>query len=406
MSAHDHGLVPGGPPHPAVAALLARGEPAPAAVGAFLAAHEFPLAEPGRVTFAWFGEADRVELLSWVHAGVDRTAFERVPGTRLWLATAAAEDGGRFEYKLAVHRDGQEEWTVDPLNPATAQDPFGHNSEARTHGYERPAWTEPQGAPGGRVAALKVHSACFGQTRAERVYLPPRLVPGSRPRLPLPLLIVHDGQDFAEYADLVTCLDNLIDAGDIPPLVAALIQSGDRMEEYPRARLHARYVVRELLPALEARFDLAPEPSRRVLLGASLGAVASLSTLFRYPGTFGGAVLNSGTFIVDEAALETRPNPVFHRAARLVAAVGRARPLPPTRAYVSTGELEGLAGENRALASLLEGLGVEVRFDSAWDGHHWHNWRDRLRDALMWVMRTGDGPEDGPGGEAGGRDRG
>ena len=77
---------------------------------------------------------------------------------------------------------------------------------------------------------------------------------------------------------------------------------------------------------------------------------------------------------------------MFQRTARLVRALRRAPRLPPTRAYVSTGELEGLAEENRALADFLDEHGVEVRFGSAWDGHHWHNWRDRLREALMWVL--------------------
>ena len=62
----------------------------------------------------------------------------------------------------------------------------------------------------------------------------------------------------------------------------------------------------------------------------------------------------------------------------------------PTRAtFVSTGELEGLADENRALAEFLRERGADVLFKSAWDGHHWHNWRDQLRDGLTWVLRPG-----------------
>jgi len=166
------------------------------------------------------------------------------------------------------------------------------------------------------------------------------------------------------------------------------------MGEYARGRRHARYLVRDLLPALEARFWLSKRSQDRVLLGASLGAVASLSTAFRYPGHFGGLVLNSGSFILDERKLERRPHPVFHRIARLVRALRRAPPLPGTRAFVSTGELEGLAGENRALATFLRERGVDVLFKSAWDGHHWHNWRDQLRDGLRWVLR---GEADGQG---------
>jgi enterochelin esterase family protein len=82
---------------------------------------------------------------------------------------------------------------------------------------------------------------------------------------------------------------------------------------------------------------------------------------------------------------------VFHRAARLVRALRRAPKLPPTRAFVSTGELEGLAEENRALANFLRDQGVDVLFKSAWDGHHWHNWRDQLRDGLVWALGRPNG---------------
>ena len=372
--------------HPAVADLLAAGSPSPEAVGRFLADHEFPLAEPGMATFAWRGEAHRVELVRWIHAGVDRAPFARVPDTDLWLLRLPVEDGGRFEYKLAIAREWGEEWMLDPLNPARAGDPFGENSVCRGWGYARPDWSLPRGAPEGRIEEIEVGSEAFGETRRERVYLPA----GHASDRPHPLVVIHDGDDFMTYADLGHSLDNLIAAGDIPPLVAALVQTGDRMGEYPRGRRHARYLARELLPALGARHALSERPEDRVLLGASLGAVASLATAFRYPGVFGGLVLQSGTFILDPRALERRSNPVFHRAARLLRAARRAPHMPATRAFVSTGELEGLAEENRALASFLRERGVDVLFRSAWDGHHWHNWRDQLRDGLMWVLRPED----------------
>jgi len=377
--------------HPAIAALLAGGTPSAEAVTAFLAERPFPLIEPGAATFAWRGGAERVELVRFIHASASRTGFERLADTDLWLLRLPVENDGRFEYKLALGRAGSEEWIVDPLNPARAEDPFGQNSVCRTFGYARPAWSEPRGAPAGHVESLPVESRVFGETRVEKVYLPARYAAGS----PCPLVVIHDGDDFMTYADLAVSLDNLIDAGDIPPVVAALVQSRDRTGEYPRGRRHARYLVHELLPALSARYAISERPLDRVLLGASLGAVASLATAFRYPGCFGGLVLKSGSFVLDERKLERRTHPVFHRVARLVRALRRAPPLPPTRAFVSTGELEGLAEDNRALASFLRERGVDVLFKSAWDGHHWHNWRDQLRDGLMWVLRSGSKDEDG-----------
>lgn len=352
------------------------------AVAAFLAGEPFPLVRPGRALFAFRGNADGVELVRWINAGLDRVPFARLPATDIWLLSLPVEDGGRFEYKIALDHGDHEDWILDPANPNRASDPYGENSVCTTAGYERPDWSLPSGAPQGRLESFALYSETFGEERVERLYLPP----GFDPAVPSPLLVIHDGDDFVTYADLTVSLDNLIAAGDIPPVVAALVQTRDRMGEYPRGRRHARYIVRELLPALEGKIAIAPDPSDRVLLGASLGAVASLSTAFRFPGVFGGLVLQSGSFILDERKLRNREHPVFHRVARLVRALQRAPDLEATRAFISTGELEGLAQENRALATFLSRHGVAVRFKAAWDGHHWHNWRDQLRDGLMWVF--------------------
>ncbi len=368
--------------HPAVTALLAEGASS-AAIEQFLSTNAFPLTESGAVTFAFHGPADRVELLRWIHGGADRSQFDRVPETSLWLLRLAAENDGRFEYKLNIVSNNHENWTLDPLNPARAGDPFGENSVCRTWGYRRPVWSEPRGAPSGTIENIEIHSPTFGETRTEQVYLPAGYSPG----VDHPLVVIHDGADFMTYADLSVSLDNLIDAGDIPPALFVLIQTGDRLGEYPNGRRHARYLVNELLPRIAESYAISPEPADRILLGASLGAVASLATAFRYPGVFGGLILKSGSFILDREALGDRGHPVFHRVARLVSTFKRAPNLPDTRAFISTGELEGLADENRALANFLHTRGVDVLFRSAWDGHHWHNWRDQLRDGLMWVLR-------------------
>jgi enterochelin esterase-like enzyme len=378
------GMVPSSGSHPALGALLARGTPGADAVDAFLDKHAFPLVEPGAATFVFRGMADAVSLLSFIHGGVDRRSFLPVPGTDLWLLRLSVEDAGRFEYKLAISRNGHEDWIVDPLNPVRAGDPFGENSVCRTFGYARPDWSEAHGAPPGRIDEMAVTSGAFGETRIERIYLPA----GHDTARAYPVVVIHDGADFLSYAGLSVVLDNLIASGDIPPVVAALVQTRNRTTEYADGRLHARYIVHDLLPALGTRCRVSHDPRGRVLLGASLGAVASLATAFRYPGVFGGLVLMSGSFIFDGKKLAQRTHPVFHQVAELIKTMQRAPPLPNTRAFVSTGELEGLAPENHALADFLRAGGVDVLFKSAWDGHHWHNWRDQLRDGLIWVLRS------------------
>jgi enterochelin esterase-like enzyme len=379
----EGGIVQKSGVHPALAALTAGGTPSEAAVDAFIDKQAFPLVESGAATFVFRGAAHEVSLLSFIHGGVDRRSFLPLHGTDLWLLRLGVEDAGRFEYKIAVSRDGHEDWIVDPFNPARAGDPFGENSVCRTYGYARPEWSEPRGAPSGRIEDITVASRAFGESRSERVYLPV----GYDPARIYPLVVVHDGSDFVSYAGLPVVLDNLIAAGDIPPVIMALVQTRDRMGEYADGRRHARYIVHDLLPALGARWRIAEEARHRVLVGASLGAVASLAVAYRYPGIFGGLVLMSGSFIFDESKLEHRTHPVFHRVAQLVRVMRRAPRLPDMRVFVSTGELEGLASENRTLATFLRESGVDVLLKSVWDGHHWHNWRDQLRDALIWALR-------------------
>jgi enterochelin esterase-like enzyme len=370
--------------NPHLSAAISAEQRSPGALSAFVSDVTSPLAEPGILTFLWRGEACRVELLRWIHSGVDRQRFQSLPGTNLWTLRLPVEDGGRFEYKLNVISNDGEAWILDPMNPNRAGDPFGENSVAMTYGYTRPAWSVERNAPRGAIEALEVESVVFESMRTENVYLPHGYDPARR----YPVVVIHDGGEFDEYGDLTISLDNLIEWGDIPPLVAVLSQAGDRMSEYPRGRRHARYVVGELLPAVTGAYSISERIEERVLLGASLGAVASLATAFRFRGVFGGLILKSGSFVLDPKKLEHRSNPVFSRVAELVRAMRRAPELPHTRAFVSTGELEGLASENRALAELLRDGGVEVLFKSSWDGHHWHNWRDHLLDALTWVLRS------------------
>ena len=375
-------LHPEGQQHPAVVELLLHAV-TPERLQQFHHANEFPLVAPGSVTFVWFGEAEQVSLLRWIHGGVDRIGFKRYADTSLWLLNLDVQDDGRFEYKLGVEHHGNEEWILDPLNSARAGDPFGENSVCKTFGYAQPKWSMPQGASAGTIEPMPVVSSVFEEVREEQIYLPAL----HQPELTYPLLIIHDGADFITYGDLTTSLDNLIASGTIPPIIAALVQTRDRPGEYTRGRRHARYLVNDLLPYVCKHYRVSERVEDRVLLGASLGAVASLAAVFRYPGVFGGVLLHSGSFILDERKLKGRPHPVFQRVARLVKAFKRSPNMPELRAFVSTGELEGLASENQALANLLRENGVSVLFKSTWDGHHWHNWRDQLREGLEWVFK-------------------
>ena len=65
----------------------------------------------------------------------------------------------------------------------------------------------------------------------------------------------------------------------------------------------------------------------------------------------------------------------------------RERPLRVAdRLFASCGSYEPLIIPNRAIVPVFETAGMDVRYVEARDGHTWENWRDRLRDALTWVL--------------------
>jgi enterochelin esterase family protein len=350
-----------------------------------------PLIEPGAASFLWLGQAETVALRHFMSLPHGPFPFERI-GEDLWHLRLAVPDRARFEYKIDIGRNGGGEWINDPLNPEFATDPFGSNSVCRTWGYEAPDWAlpDPEAAPG-TIERSGVASRAFGGERPLGVYLPP----AHDPARPYPLVVVHDGFDYVDHAALHTVLDNLIHRGDVPPLIAALTQSPDRTTEYVDDPRHATFLADELLPALAARHAIATEPARRVLMGASLGAVASLSTAERAAHAFGGLVLKSGSFVVDRRKLATRGD-VFRRVNEFVEGLGEAERMT-RRAYVACGRYEGLASENRQIAAFLRQTGVRTRYAEPKDAHHWQNWRDQTRDALIWCFGPGEGGQSGCG---------
>ena len=367
--------------NPALAALTRDGAPSAEAVDAFIRDHDFPLVEPGRVTFVYRGAADEVTLRRWISGFNTALPMQRVEGSDLWVLDMELPSGSRFEYKFEVVRGGEGELLLDEHNGVLAHDPFGTNSVCQGYGYQRPGWTLPDPeARSGTLTRMAVDSRAFGESRVVDVYLPARFRKTRR----YPLLVVHDGADFLRYAALQTVLDNLIHRLEIPAMIVALTQSPDRLAEYTGDARHARFVADEMLPALAAAWPLAEGRGARGLMGASLGGGASLHTASLYPDRFGQLLLQSGSFAFSDLGHHQK-GPVFDPVVRFVNGY-RKRPFAlAEKIYLSCGIYESLIYENRSIVPLLQAQGMQVHFEEARDAHNWENWRDRLRSALTWL---------------------
>jgi enterochelin esterase family protein len=349
----------------------------------FLARHQVPIVEGARCTFLFRGEADQVHLAHQIFGLPGHIPLRRVPGTDLWYLVLELPEGSRVEYQLEVTRGGQHERINDPLNPRLAHSPMGSSSVCHAHGYQVPEWTrpDPDSRPGSLVD-FAVPSRALRRDAKVTLYLPARLRPAGR----YPLLIVHDGGDYLQYAAAQTVLDNLIHRLDVAEVIAAFVHPGDRLAEYANSAAHARYLTAELVPRLEAEFPLAGGPAARCLMGASFGAVAALSAAYRYPGAYGALLLQSGSFVFTDIGNDHGGGPAFEPVVRFVNRYRAAPRRVADQVFVSCGVYEPLIIRNRSMVPTFESAGMAVRYVEARDGHSWENWRDRLREGLSWIF--------------------
>ena len=272
-------------------------------------------------TFAYHGPVISVRL---VHFGIgfpSDLCFEPVGDSEWWLLALAIPDGSRLEYKLEVVDSFGTRLVEDPLNAVggvpSVRSQLGVRGIRATSSPTGPCPTRRVAA--GQLVEFELDSAALQRRTAASVYLPAGFS-GCRDRRAHPLLVVHDGSDYLRYAAATTVLDNLIGRGDMPPTVVAFIHPGERLVEYADDPRHAAFITSELVPALEAAFPLVDDPAGRCLMGASFGAVASLSTAWRAPRQFGRLLFQSGSFAGAGEGCQRRPEPLWQPVRRFVRA--------------------------------------------------------------------------------------
>jgi enterochelin esterase-like enzyme len=299
--------------------------------------------------------------------------FKRTDGGTSWELRFPRPAVERMEYKLELtDADDGVETICDPENPRRARGPFGDKSVLEFPGYRAPVWLEGH-VPVGRTRTVDIPSRTLRTTVAVTVWSPPDAVDGR----PLPLLVAHDGPEYADYSSLVLFLTGACAAGDLPPLRAALVPPVARNRDYSASALYARALAREILPRLEPLAPTEGGARGRAGMGTSLGALAMLHAHRLYPDAFGGLFLQSGSFFRQRFDRHEAGFPHFRRISRFVGTVLAAREWPdPISVTMTCGSVEENLTNNRAVAAALARQGYDVRLRLTRDTHNWVAWRD------------------------------
>lgn len=312
--------------------------------------------------------------------------FRRRGRTQTWELRLARPEGlHRFEYQLEIERaDGSREVIADPTNPLRARAPFGERSVLEFEGYVPPVWLEDEEAPRGTLGPFSLRSRTLRAPVRGLVWS----AHGSEPGEPLPLLVVHDGPEYAEYSHLVRLFDSSIAELELRPFRAALVAPPhNRNETYSASTAYANALEREIVPALH---ELAPHPDlagARVGMGASLGALAAFHAHRLHRHLFGGLFLQSGSFFRRTTDPQESRFGRYERISRFVGSVLRATEASaPIPVVMTCGIAEENLANNRALRVALSRQHYDVRLHEHPDVHNWVSWRDVFHPHLVGLL--------------------
>lgn len=288
----------------------------------------FDLPDDARLEYAWLDiDGEMLEV------GTDE------PADNPWWPRARAVSGPRFR----IHAD------VPPAAARAAQ----------------------------RLTVLRLASRFLDDPSGSRrlfLYTPAPDVVGARP-----VVYFQDGKAFWHWGRVGPLVDDLTDRGELPPAHYVFVQPSERTREYVFRDDFRRFMTQEVLPAVEERL---PCDDRRVLWGASLGALACADLALAEPGVFDTVIAQSGAFLI--APQDDPPDP-FAGSEWLLSRF-RAGAGADVRWMLECGTLEWLIGAHRRLEGALAALGTEHRTLDRNMGHNWANWRQGLPDGLRFAL--------------------
>jgi len=200
-----------------------------------------------------------------------------------------------------------------------------------------------------------------------------------------PLLVVHDGPEYADLAGLTTYAEAMVSRGTLPAFRMALMQPVQRDEWYS-ANTDYVAATHDVLDSLGHTYNTAADP---VVMGASLGGLSALLVGLDEGSRFGGVVSQSGSFFQPSLDDQESSYPFFERVTRAVrAVVDAAAASRPLVVRMTCGAMEENFVNNEAMATSLTRQGHEVRFRAVADLHNYTAWRDSLNPTVTELLRS------------------
>ncbi len=224
---------------------------------------------------------------------------------------------------------------------------------------------------------------------------------------PLSVLLLNDGQD-AKILKLEKTLTERYANPELPNLIVVGIHAGDRLQEYGtagipdymgrgnRATHHLSFVLSELLPFLEKRYDV--KTDHMAYAGFSLGGLSALDAVWLHPDRFSMAGVFSGSFWWRD----TPVNGVYHDSDRIMhRRIAEGPHQPGLSFWFQAGTNDETADRNNNgiidaiddtldLIKTLKDVGYndqDIHYLEVEGGeHNFHTWSEVFPEFLAWAF--------------------
>lgn len=252
------------------------------------------------------------------------------------------------------------------------------------------------GVPKGKVTDfIFADSKVFpGTTRKIHLYLPANHDPGKETAV----MVFQDGHTYVNPKGefrITTVFDNLIAAGDMPPVIGIFIDPGNKGDaaaqspwknsnrsfEYDTLSAdYATFLIDEILPLVAKDHKLSADPEMRAICGTSSGGICAWTVAWERPDQFRKVVSSIGSFTNIRGG-DAYPGKI------------RKTEMKPIRGFFEEG-IEDLDNEhgnwplgNMQMEAALKFKGYDYKYVWGRHGHSGKNMGAMFPDAMRWLWR-------------------
>lgn len=284
--------------------------------------------------------------------------------SQLPILGISAKDQAVFDFSTA----GDEVYTLGPNSQPQPGVPRGTIIHYR--------WTSEQVYPG---------------TERDYWLYVPQQYDRSRPAC---LMVFQDGEKYLDRINVAAVFDNLIHAGEMPVTIGLFVNPGDKgpgtpvyggsdnrsLEYDSLGDQYARFLIEELLPAIEKDYEITADPDGRGICGLSSGGICAFTVAWERPDAFRKVVSHCGSFTDIRGG---------HNYASLIRKTERK----PLRVFLQSGtkDLDVVFGNwplaNQDIAAALAYREYDYQFVFGTDGHTLKHGGSIFPETMRWLWR-------------------